>query len=62
VGTGACPPELPLRFAMVLYYLLWNYRKSGDATAAGTSQWRGFNELLIEQVSFNKNEISLPGM
>ncbi len=28
-------PVPPLRFAMVLYYLLWNYRSRGDATAAG---------------------------
>jgi len=28
-------PEPPLRFAMVLYYLLWNYRSRGDATTAG---------------------------
>ncbi len=34
-GDSACPPEPPLRYAMVLYYLLWNYRSRGDATAAG---------------------------
>src|SRR4030042_1807969 len=34
-GDSACPPEPPLRFAMVLYYLLGNYRSRGDATAAG---------------------------
>ncbi len=31
----ACPPEPPLRFAMVSYYLLWGYRSSWGATAAG---------------------------
>jgi hypothetical protein len=36
-GDSACPPEPPLRFVIVLYYLLWNYRPGGDATAAGTS-------------------------
>ena len=39
-GDSACPPELPLRFAMVLYYLLWNYRYRGDATAAGAEALR----------------------
>ncbi len=35
VWDSACPPEPLLCFAMVLYYLLWNYRSRGDATAAG---------------------------
>ena len=30
-GDSACPPEPPLRFAMVLYHLLWNCRPRGDA-------------------------------
>jgi len=34
-GDSACPPEPPLRFAIVSYYLLWNYRSRGGATAAG---------------------------
>jgi hypothetical protein len=25
-GDSACPPERPLRFAIVSYYLLWRYR------------------------------------
>jgi len=33
-GTVPVPPEPPLRFAMVLYYLLWNSSR-GDVTAAG---------------------------
>ncbi len=32
---SACPPEPPLRFVMVVHYLLWNYRSRGDALAAG---------------------------
>ena len=39
-GDSACPPEPPLRFAMVLYYLLWNYRSRGYATAAGAEALR----------------------
>ena len=39
-GDSACPPEPPLRFGMVLYYLLWNYRFRGDATAAGAEALR----------------------
>jgi len=39
--NGQClSPEPPLRFAMVLYYLLWNYRCRGDATAAGAEALR----------------------
>jgi hypothetical protein len=34
-GDSACPPEPPLRFAMVLYYHHWNYSSRGDATKAG---------------------------
>jgi len=34
-GDSACPPEPPLRFAMVLYFLLWNYPSERIATAAG---------------------------
>ncbi len=34
-GDSACPPEPPLRFAMVSHYLLWNYRSRGDAATAG---------------------------
>jgi hypothetical protein len=34
-GDSACPTGLPLRFAMMVYYLLWNYRSRVDATAAG---------------------------
>jgi len=26
---NACPPEPPLRFAIVSYYLLWSYRPRG---------------------------------
>ncbi len=33
-GDSACPPEPPLCFAMVSYYLHWNYRSRGDATGA----------------------------
>jgi len=34
-GDSACPPEPPLRCAMVSYYLLWSNRsREGDATAA----------------------------
>ena len=39
-GDRACPPDPPLRFAIVLYYLLWNYRSRGDATAAGAEALR----------------------
>ena len=39
-GDSARPPEPPLRFAIVLYYLLWNYRSRGDATAAGAEALR----------------------
>ena len=35
-GTVPVPPEPPLRFAMVLYYLLWNSSR-GDDTAAGAN-------------------------
>ena len=28
-GDSACPPEPPLRFAIVSYYLLWSYRYRG---------------------------------
>ena len=34
-GTVPVRPEPPLRFAIVSYYLLWSYRSSGGATAAG---------------------------
>ena len=34
------PPEPSLRFAMVLYYLFWNYRSRGDATGAGAEALR----------------------
>jgi hypothetical protein len=33
--SWACPPKPTLCFAMVFYYLLWNYRFRGDATAVG---------------------------
>ncbi len=34
-GTVPVPPEPPLRFAIVLYYLFWKYPLKGGATAAG---------------------------
>jgi len=37
-ADSACHPETPLRFAMVLNYLLWNYRSRVDATAAGAEK------------------------
>ncbi len=40
-GTVHVPPELPLHFAMVSYYLLWNYRPRGvPAIAAGAEELR----------------------
>ena len=34
-GDSACPPEPPLRFAIVLYYLLKNYRSEGCHSGGG---------------------------
>ena len=34
-GTVPIPPEPPLRFVIVSYYLLWSYRSREGATAAG---------------------------
>ncbi len=36
-GDSACPPEPPLRFAIVSYYLLWNYRSKGCHSGGGGS-------------------------
>ena len=48
-GDSACPTELPLRFAMVLYYLLRNYRSKGDATAAGAKELRAVAPKSVEK-------------
>jgi len=34
-GDSACPPEPPLRFAIVLYYLIWSYRSRGCHSGGG---------------------------
>ena len=34
-GDSACPPEPPLRFAIVSYYLLWSYRSRGCHSGGG---------------------------
>ena len=48
-GDSACPPEPPLRYAMVLYYLLRNYRSRGDATAAGAKALRAVAPKSVER-------------
>ena len=39
-GTVPVPTDPPLRYAIALYDLLWNYRSRGDATAAGAKALR----------------------
>jgi len=34
-GDSACPPEPPLRFAIVSYYLLWSYRSREGCHSGG---------------------------
>jgi len=34
-GYSACPPEPPLRFAIVAYYLLWSYCSRGCHSGGG---------------------------
>jgi hypothetical protein len=34
---------------MVLYYLLWNYRSRGDATAAGAEALRAVAPMSVEK-------------
>ncbi len=48
-GTVPVPPEPPLRSSMVLYYLLWNYRSRGGATAAGAEALRAVAPKNIEK-------------
>jgi hypothetical protein len=50
-GDSACPPEPLLRFAIVVYYLLWNYRSRGGATAAGVGLLRAVALNDIEKNS-----------
>ncbi len=49
-GDSACPSELPLRFAMVLYYLLWNYRSRRDVTATGAEALRAVTHKSVEKI------------
>ena len=48
-GTVPVPPNPPLRFAIVLYYLRWNYRSRGDATAAGAEVLRAVAPKSVEK-------------
>ncbi len=50
-GDSACPPNRPLRYAMVLYYLLGNYRFREDATAAGAKALRAVAPKSVEKNS-----------
>ena len=47
---SACPPEPPLRFAIVLYYLAGSYRSRDGATAAGVEALH-----TVPQKSVKKN-------
>ena len=53
-GDSACAPNRPCAFAIVLYYLLWNYRFRGDATAEGAEALRA-----IAPKSFEKNIVRI---
>jgi hypothetical protein len=44
VGDGVYPPEPPVCFAIVPYYLFWRYRFRGVATAAGLRHSRSPQE------------------
>ncbi len=39
-GDSACSPEPPLRLVIVLYYLFWNYRSTGEAIAVSAEALR----------------------
>jgi len=54
-GDSACPPELPLRFAIVSYYLFWSYRFKEGATALGR---RHFMPVATKSVKKNILRIS----
>jgi len=61
-GDSACPPEPPLRFAMVLHYLLWNYRSRGNATAAGAEASCAVASKSVEKnsVRFSQGNTTIP--
>ena len=50
-GDSACPPEPPLRFAMVLYYLLWNYRSRGMPQRLGQRYYLHVAKKSVEENS-----------
>ena len=43
------PPNRPCAFAIVLYYLVWNYHFRGDATAAGAEALRAVAPKSVEK-------------
>ena len=53
-GDSACPPEPPLRFAMMLYYLLWNYRSTG-----GCHSGEGGGLGAVDPESVEKNIVTI---
>ncbi len=48
-GDSACPPEPPLRFTMVLYYLLWNYRSKGMPKRRGRRHYVPETKKSVEK-------------
>jgi len=48
------PPNCPLRFAIVLHYLLWNYHSRGGATAVGAEA-----SCAVASKSVEKNSVRI---
>ena len=48
-GDTACPPEPPLRFSIVLYYLFWNYRLQGCHSGGGAEALRAVAPKSVEK-------------
>ncbi len=57
-GTVPVLPSRPCAFASVLYYLLWNYRSRGDATAPGAKALRAVAPKSVEKNSVISTEPS----